>query len=146
MKSRFFARAFFLLLAIIFLGCDDSTERLTGQIEITTETTGTFDPGVQYLITFSELVGIQDYPNGVMIGPNESSGTLAMPRVGEVLQIYISNVPSGCDITSSSSTGHQLQLIHSPSDPDHPQAQYGSGFVVPIDGSLGQLTFTITCP
>ena len=147
MKPRFFAGTCLVLLAFLLLeACNDPNERLSGQVSITTVTTGTFDPGVEYLITFSDLVGIQDYPNGVSIGPNASTGPLTVPRVGELLWICISGVPSNClDISTSSPTTNQLGSGDSPTQCDFPDAQFGSNFLIPIDGSLGELVFTISC-
>jgi len=147
--TNLFRRAFGFTLAlalVISTACNnDDGERLSGKIEVTTITTGTFDPAHEYLLTFSELVGIQDYPNGVRIGPNVSAA-LDLPRVGEVLWVYISDVPTSCPgISSASSTGNQLAFQPNPTDPDHPEAQYGSSFLVPLNGSVGTLSFTIAC-
>ena len=146
MKTRFFLSiAGIGLISLILSACGKDTEKLSGKIIITTETTGNFDPSHEYLITFSDLVGIQDYPGGVLISVNATTDTLVVSRVGELLWICLSDIPSNCtDISSNSPTMNQF-FFGNPADCDFPAAQYGSRFLVPNDGSVGELTFTIVC-
>jgi len=136
----------FTLALVFFISCStDDGEKKSGMGEVTMNVTGTIDPGHKFLLTFSDLVGIQDYPDGVEVSANESVD-LVFPRVGELLSIYVSNIPTNCpDISSSSSTGSQVGFNNNPSDGDHPEAEYESIFLVPVDGSQGKLQFTIDC-
>ena len=63
-----------------YSGHDDG-EKKSGMGEVTMNVTGTIDPGHKFLLTFSDLVDIQDYPDGVEVSPNESVD-LVFPRVG----------------------------------------------------------------
>ncbi len=144
-------RSFFVYLFVIVIifvsSCnkDDQGERLKGQLGITMKTTGTIDPDHKYLITFGDLLGDFEYENGVEIGANDNA-LLIMPRVGEIIEIYLSNIPNDCpDVSSSSSTGNQLLSTENPSDFKHPEAQYQSTFLVPLDGTAGELEFSIDC-
>ncbi len=130
-----------------YLSCnnDDDGERLKGQIGITTVTTGTIDANHKYLITFSGLTGDLEYADGIEVGANDNI-LIVMPRVGERLSLYLSNIPADCpNVSSSSATGNQIGFNGNPSDPKHPEAQYQSIYLVPVDGSVGELTFTIAC-
>ena len=132
---------------IFYMSCnnDDNGEKLTGQIGVTTVTTGTIDAGHKYLITFSGLVGDLEYADGIEIGANDNI-LIIMPRVGEQLTLYLSNIPTNCpDVTSTSATSNQIAFGGIPGDPKHPEAQYQSIYLVPVDGSVGELTFTIAC-
>ena len=140
-----------LLLSILTLGfiflisCSDDDGPKTGMAEVTINVSGSIDPGHKFLLTFSDLVGIQDYPDGVEVTANQSV-ELTFPRVGELLSIYLSNIPSTCtNVSSASSTGNQAGFNENPSDADHPEAEYESIFLVPVDGSVGELSFSMTC-
>lgn len=128
---------------IIMLSCnkDDGGERLMGSMRFTTETTGT-DPGTKYHFTFSGLVGDLEIPNGIMLGPNADT-TVSFNRVGEKLSVFVMELPAGCGVvSSSSSTTSQLGFNDNPSEVG---AVYESIFLVPLDGSTGELKFEITC-
>jgi len=143
-----------LLFLTLFVGylsfliscSDDEGEKLSGQMLFVTSTTGDIDPGHQYLIEFSGLVGELEIPDGIVIGINDQQ-LVPFNRVGEQLTVYLSNIPAECadNVSSSSSTGSQLASGGTPNDPDHPDAQYQSIIIVPVDGSEGNLTFTIIC-
>jgi len=138
---------FLTALFLILLACndDDGGERLKGQLGITIEVSGPIDSSQKFLITFSGLVGDLEYKDGIEIGPNDPT-QIEMPRVGEKLSIYLSNIPANCpDVSSSSSTKNQIGSNGSPSDPKHPEAQYQSVFLIPVDGSVGELTFAVAC-
>lgn len=138
---------YFLVISVLMVtSCNnDSGERLKGQLGITMKTTGTIDPNHKFLITFADLLGDLEYEGGIEIGPNADT-LLIMPRVGEFIDIYLSNIPDDCpEVSSRSSTGNQALTNTNPSDPKHQEAQYQSSFFVPVDGSVGELTFTIAC-
>ncbi len=135
-----------LLSFVFFMSCNnDDGERLKGQLGVTTVTTGTIDANHKYFITFSGLVGDLEYADGIEIGANDNI-LIQMPRVGEILSVYLSNIPTDCpDVSSASDTNNQIGSNGNPSDPKHPEAQYESIFLVPGDGSAGELTFTVAC-
>ncbi len=136
----------FVFVSIFVSSCnDDPGERLKGQLGITMKTTGTIDPDHKYLITFGGLLGDLEFSDGIELGPNDNA-LLIMPRVGERIDIYISNIPVDCpDVSSSSSTKNQVGFNENPSDPKHPEAQYQSIFIVPLNGSVGELEFAVGC-
>ena len=135
-----------LTLSFVFLiSCNDDEGKKIGAGEVTITVNGTIEPDHKFLLTFSDLVGIQDYPNGVEVSTGESV-ELVFPRVGELLSIYLSNIPTNYgDVSSTSSTSSQVGFNDNPSDPDHPEAEYESIFLVPVDGSVGKLEFSLNC-
>ena len=144
-KSTSIYLLIFLVLIVTSCNNDDPEEKLKGQLGITLKTEGTIDPGHKYLITFGGLLGDLEYENGIEIGPN-TNALLEMPRVGEIIHVFLSNIPIECpDVSSSSSTSNQLGTNENPSDPKHPEAQYESIFLVPNDGSVGALEFAVGC-
>jgi len=134
---------FAILILLIVAACNnDGGEKLIGSMRFSTVTTGTFDPSLKYLFTFSGLVGDLEIPNGIMLGPNADT-TIAFNRVGERLSIYMSNVPTTCgNITSKSTTKSQFGFNDNPGKPG---ADYESIFLVPLNGSTGTIEFTIAC-
>jgi hypothetical protein len=147
MKSIKFTLLGILTLALaFFISCnDDNGEKLSGQMKFVTNTSGTIEANHMYLLTFSGLTGEQDIPNGVQIGANDEK-VVDFLRVGEKLNVYLSNIPDECpNVSSASSTGTQFASGGTPNDPQHPEAQYQSIIIIPGDGSQGELTFTIAC-
>ncbi len=134
---------FAVLIFLVVISCNDNDgDRLKGSMKFSTVTTGTIDGTHKYLFTFSGLVGDLEIPNGIELGPN-SETTIEFNRVGEILKVWVSNVPTSCpNISSKSSTGNQLTTNANPSEPG---ADYESGFLVPVNGSTGTLEFTIEC-
>ena len=148
MRARKSILIHFLTASFLFLlACDgdDGGERLKGQLGITIEVSGPIDSSHKFLITFSGLVGDLEHKDGVEIGPNDSK-QIEMPRVGEQLSIYLSNIPENCpDVSSSSSSSNQIGFNGNPSDSKHPEAQFESIYLIPLDGSVGELTFAVGC-
>lgn len=144
-KTIFLGVFTFALVSFISCNTDDGGEKLSGQMKFITNTSGTIDPGHMYLMTFSGLTGDQDIPDGVQIGANDEQ-VVDFLRVGERLYVYLSNIPVECpDVSSSSATGDQFASGGTPNDPQHPEAQYQSIIIIPVDGSQGSLQFDIIC-
>jgi len=149
---RFFKTALisiFSLSLLLIISCndDDGGEKLIGSMSFVTITNGPIDSNHMYLMTFSDLVGDLEYPDGIEIGANDEK-TVVFNRVGEQLTVYLSNLPDNCpasEVSSASTTGSQWASGGTPNDPKHPEAEYQSIIVIPLDGSTGNLTFTIEC-